>query len=111
MPPASIPRKVEDVIFYYSKPVTTHVVPRSAGVQRGMHNIVYACQGCAASKGERDFVEWWSSGLRKPRDTLPRVPLGLYLKIAYELHKINFTLRRPCQSLEELSTLLAQHSK
>lgn len=163
MPPPSIPRKVEDIIFYYYaklviapssgfggnyafisdtykrlksgesrmsdyerelwhiastpgvcafcgrkcvEPTTAHVVPRSTGVQPGMHNIVYACQACAASKGERDFVEWWRNDLKKPRDALPRVPLGLYLKIAYELHRINFTLRRPCGGLEELLTLL-----
>lgn len=158
MPPTSIPRKVEDIIFYYyakliiapssgfrgnyafiidtykrlksgearmsdyerelwhiantpgvcafcglkfAELTTTHVVPRSTGVQLGMHNIVYACKACATSKGEQDLVEWWRNDLKKPRDALPRVPLGLYLKIFYELHKINFSLRRPCRGLED----------
>jgi len=168
MPPASIPRKVEDIIFYYyaklviapssgfggnyafiidtykrlksgearmsdyerelwhiastpgvcafcgfpcAKPVTTHVVPKSADVQPGVHNIVYACQACAVSKGEKDFVDWWCNDLKRHRDELPRVPLGLYLKIAYELHKVNFSLRRQCQSLDELFTILMQAKK
>jgi hypothetical protein len=168
MPPASIPRKVEDIIFYYyaklviapssgfrgnyafiidtykrlksdevrmsdyerelwhvantpgvcafcgrrcNKPMTTRVVPRSFGVQPGMHNIVYACKACAVSKGERDFVQWWCNDLKRHRDELPRVPLGLYLKIAYELHKVNFSSRRPCQALEELFTVLVPYRK
>jgi hypothetical protein len=159
MPPASIPRRVEDIIFYYyaklviapsagfrgnygfiidaykrlksgeiqmsdyerellhiasmpntcvfcgSKDAncqTTHVVPRSLGVKPGMHNIVYACNECCLSKGEKDFVKWWCGGLKKPRDKLPRVPLGLYLKVAYELHKVNFGLKKSCQGLEDL---------
>ena len=113
MPPPSVPRKVEDIIFYYyaklvvapssgfggnygfivdaykrlksgqirmsdyerelyhianmrgtcafcgskcTKSQTTHIVPRPFGVQPGMHNIVYACEACATSKGEKDFV-------------------------------------------------------
>ena len=168
MPPASIPRKVEDIIFYYyaklviapssgfggnyafiidaykrlksgearmsdyerelyhiaatsdkcafcgskcDRSQTTHVVPRSFGVQSGMHNIVYACQVCAVSKGEKDFVHWWCNDLKRHRDELPRVPLGLYLKIAYELHKVNFSLRRPCQALDELFTVLSDTQK
>ena len=83
-----------------------HVVPRSFGVQPGMHNIVYACETCAASKNEKDFIEWWCRDLKRPRDELPRVPLGLYLKIAYELHKINFSLGKPCQGLEQLFVVL-----
>ena len=85
---------------------TTHIVPRSFNVQPGMHNIVYACEGCATSKGEKDLVEWWCKDLSKPRDELPRVPLGLYLKIAYELHKINFSLNKSCKSLGDVFKVL-----
>lgn len=163
MPPPSVPRRVEEIIFYYyaklvispsagfkgnyrfiidtykrlksgeirmsdyerellhianmpnicafcgvkcAKCQMTHVVSRSFGVQPGMHNIVYACETCSASKGEKDFVEWWCKDLKRPRDELPRVPLGLYLKIAYEIHKVNFSLKKSCQSLEKLFVTL-----
>ena len=71
-----------------------------------MHNIIYVCEACARSKGEKDLVEWWCKDLKRPRDKLPRVPLGLYLKIAYELHKVNFSLKKSCQSLEKLFVTL-----
>ncbi|MBW2038059.1 MAG: hypothetical protein JRI46_00440 [Deltaproteobacteria bacterium] len=159
MPPPSVPRRVEDIIFYYYAKLViapsagfggnygfiidaykrlksgeirmsdyerellhiaevpnicafcesrsanckiTHIVSRSFGIKPGMHNIVYACETCCASKGEKDLGEWWCKDLKRPRDEIPRVPLGLYLKIAYELHKVNFSLRKSCQSLEKL---------
>jgi len=163
MPPPSIPRRVEDIIFYYyakliiapsaglkgnyrfiihtykrlksgeirmsdyerelfhlanmpnicafcgstsARCQTTHLVSKSIDVRPGIHNLVYACESCNISKGQKDLVEWWCNELKKPRDELPRVPLGLYLKIAYELHKINFSLGKSCQSLEKLFSLL-----
>ena len=159
MPPKSVPRRVEDIIYYYyaklviapsagfkdnfgfivetykrlksgelrmsdyereilhianikgtcafcgidcKKHLITHVVPRSYGVQPGMHNIVYACERCLSSKEEKDFVLWWCRDQERSRDEMPRVPLGLYLKIAYELHKINFSLKKACSELEEI---------
>jgi hypothetical protein len=163
MPPPSVPRRVEDIIFYYyaklviapsagfkgnyrfiinvykrlksgevrmsdyerelshvteaanicafcgskctkCKPI--HVVPRSFGIPPGMQNLVMACETCAKSKDEKNLVEWWCNDLKKSRDQLPRVPLGIYLKIAYELHKIRFSLRKSCQSLRDLFTVL-----
>lgn len=80
----------------------THVVPRSYGVKPGMHNIVYVCGGCLSSKGEKDFVLWWCKDQKRSLNKLPRIPLGLYLKIAYELHKINFSLKNTCKELEEI---------
>ncbi len=85
-----------------------HVVPRSYGVQPGMNNIVYACEECANSKDDKDLVKWWCQELGKARDELPRIPIGLYLKIAYELHKITFSLKKRCNSLGDLFALLRQ---
>lgn len=163
MPPPSVPRRVEDIIFYYYAKLViapsagfsgnygfiidvykrlksgeirisdyerelshiadapnicafcgckcfkcqpVHVVPRSFGIPPGMQNLVIACEACTISKDEKDLVEWWCKDLGKPRDKLPRVPLGLYLKIAYELHKVNFSLRTSCQNLEKLFRIL-----
>lgn len=82
------------------KPV--HIVPRHLGGPTGIHNLVTACSTCAESKDEKDLVKWWCKELGRPRDELPRVPIGLYLKIAHEIHTTHFTLKRPCQSLEHL---------
>ncbi|MBW1614526.1 MAG: hypothetical protein JRI71_10685 [Deltaproteobacteria bacterium] len=79
-----------------------HVVPRSLGIPPGMHNLVMACEGCANSKKEKDLMHWWCEELKQPRDEVPRVPLGLYLKIAYEMNKINFCLKKKCNSLGEV---------
>lgn len=87
-------------------PQTVHVVPRCFGIPPGMQNLVVVCKACANSKGEKDLLEWWCKDLKKARDELPRVPFGMYLKIAYELHKLNFSLKKPCQSLESLFRVL-----
>jgi hypothetical protein len=79
-----------------------HVVPRSFGIPPGMHNLVMACETCVNSKEEKDLIHWWCKELGKPRDEVPRVPLGLYLKIAYEMNKINFSLKKKCNTLGEV---------
>lgn len=85
---------------------TVHVVPREIGVPPGMHNLVYAYDTCAISKGEKDLVDWWCKDLEKARNDIPCVPLGIHLKIAYELHKINFRLKTECKSLGEVFNIL-----
>ena len=79
-----------------------HVVPRSIGIPPGMHNLVMACKNCEQSKQEKDLMSWWCNDLKKPRDDVPRIPLGLYLKIAYEMNKINFTLKERCKGLGDV---------
>jgi hypothetical protein len=158
MPPPSIPRKVEDIIFYYYAKLViapsagfqtnyqfilstykrlkngeirisdyerellhlseervcafcrtnnnslfaVHVIPRGVCVTTGMQNLVMACKTCVDSKGEEDLIEWWCEHLGRERDEIPRLPIGLYLKNAYEFHKINFSLRKNCESLQQL---------
>jgi len=80
----------------------TAVVPKRLGGPIGIHNSVLACDECVRSKNDKDLVKWWCAELSRKRDDLPRVPLGLYLKIAYDHHKVNFTLKRACNNLEEL---------
>jgi hypothetical protein len=64
--------------------------------------MVLACDSCASSKADHDLVHWWCKVLGKKRDDIPRVPLGLYLKVAYEAHHIGFTLGDRCAELGEL---------
>jgi len=88
-----------------------HVVPRSIGIPPGMHNLVIACEKCANSKKGKDLMHWWCKELKNPRDEVPRVPLGLYLKIAYEMNKINFCLKKKCNSLLEVFAHVYEMSK
>lgn len=76
-----------------------HVVSRLIGIPPGMHNLVMACGDCAHLKQDKDLMHWWCKELRKARDEVPRVPLGLYLKIAYEMNKIHFNLKKKCNGL------------
>jgi hypothetical protein len=82
--------------------VPSEVVPRPLGGPIGVHNQVLACSRCAESKGERDLVDWWRNVRGGHHDTLPRIPTGLYLKIAYEAHQVNFSLREHCTDLGQL---------
>jgi hypothetical protein len=88
-----------------------NVVPRSLGVPPGMHNLVMSCESCANSKKEKDLMQWWCRELKKPRDDVPRVSLGLYLKIAYEMNKINFSLKKQCNSLGDVFTHIYKMNK
>lgn len=84
----------------------SEVVPKELGGPIGIHNMVMACSECIGSKGTLDLVNWWLDVLGKPLDTLPRVPIGLYLKIAFEAHQINFSLDEKCTDLAQLFPLL-----
>lgn len=79
-----------------------HIVPKCFAIPPGVHNLVYACSACADSKGEKDLVDWWCHELGRPKDEIPRIPIGIYLKVAYELNKINFSLKKPCNGLGEV---------
>ncbi len=93
------------------KVIPVHVVPRHLGGPVGIHNLASACRSCAQSKDEKDLVRWWCKELGKPRDELPRIPIGLYLKIAYEIHAARFNLQKPCKSLEELFEAVGPKSR
>ncbi len=80
----------------------TWVVPRERGGPVGIHNTVMACARCVQDRGKEDLVAWWLSRPGENLDTLPRLPIGLYLKIAFEMHQVNFSLGGPCERLWEL---------
>jgi len=84
----------------------SEIVPRSLGGPIGIHNLVMACQKCRESKEGRDLVDWWQNVLGRHHDDLPRLPAGLYLKLAYEAHKINFSLGAKCTDLAQVFPML-----
>lgn len=80
----------------------TTVVPSDRGGPMGIHNTVMACQSCMSGRGGEDLVVWWLSRPGENLDTLPRLPIGLYLKIAFEMHQVNFSLDSQCERLWDL---------
>jgi hypothetical protein len=82
--------------------VLVEVVPRALGGPVGVHNLVHACPECAASKGNKDFVSWWCDDLGRDKDELPRIPAGLFLKIAQERHAVAFGLRGFCKDIRDI---------
>jgi len=82
--------------------IPVSVVPRSLGGPVGLHNLVYACLRCAKSKNETDLFVWWCDRLGRDKDEMPRVPAGLFLKLAYEKHTVEFSLDRPCRDIREI---------
>lgn len=82
--------------------VVVEVIPRRLGGPVGVHNQVYACRSCADSKDELGLIEWWCDRLGRDKDDLPRIPAGLFLKMAYERRTVDFTLEDPCDDIREL---------
>jgi hypothetical protein len=82
--------------------VLTEIVPRRLGGPVGIHNLVHACRECAASKGDKDLLEWWCNDLGRDKDDLPRIPAGLFLKLAYERHMVGFGLKRYCDDIRDI---------
>lgn len=66
-----------------------HVIPRVKVNIDTIDNQVLACHPCNMAKGGRDPFEWY--GLEK-RYKVPRVVLGKYLKLIYEIHEKQGTL-------------------
>ena len=81
------------------KTVLIEVIPREIGGPIGIHNLVHGCPRCAASKGNKDFLSWWCNELGRDKDSLPRVPAGLFLKIAHEHHAVGFSLNNYCDDI------------
>lgn len=78
------------------------IVPRALGGPVGIHNLVRACARCARSKGKKDLLQWWCDVLGRDVETIPRVPIALYLKLAYERHHVGFRLRKPCHDIRDI---------
>lgn len=64
-----------------------------------MQNQVYACPECAESKDGKDLAVWWCDNLGRDKNELPRIPAGLFLKMAHERHTVALTLNKPRRSI------------
>lgn len=83
-----------------------HVVPRNLGGPLGPHNMVKSCKHCNSSKGDKDLVDWWINSLGKEESELPRIPIGIYLKLSHGWHKINFSLEKIARDLTDLKPFM-----
>lgn len=82
--------------------VPTEVVPHHLDGPVGIHNLVHACRKCSSSKQGKDLLAWWCDELGRDKDELPRIPAGLFLKLAHERHTVGFSLGRKCNDIREL---------
>lgn len=83
-----------------------HVVPKNLGGPEGIHNMVKVCKHCNSSKGDKDLVDWWVNHLNRDEKDLPRIPIGIYLKLSYGWHKINFSLDKNAREITDLKPFL-----
>ncbi len=79
-----------------------HVIPLRIGGPDDMHNIVRSCKSCNSSKRDHDFVDWWINIQGNGEETLPRIPIGIYLKYCHDWHKIHDTLDRVAADITDL---------
>lgn len=76
-----------------------HLIPRSRGGSDSADNIVWSCNFCNASRGDKGVFQWL--GL-KDKDKLHRLVAGKYLKQLYELHADHETLALYKDSISQL---------
>jgi hypothetical protein len=86
--------------------VADHVIPRAISGPDGMHNILRVCRDCNSTKSDTDLIEWWDT-VQAPRsgaagEALPRLAAGIYLKLAYDWHRVQNTLEMPAHDLADL---------
>jgi hypothetical protein len=66
-----------------------HLIPCIKDGPDIAENVVLACRSCNSSKGSKGIYEWY--GLDK-KDKIPRLIIGKYLKLLYEVHEKRGTL-------------------
>jgi hypothetical protein len=76
-----------------------HLIPKSRGGGDSADNVVWACAGCNASRGDQGVFQWL--GLEE-KDNLHRLVAGKYLKQLHELHELRGTLHIQKESVSEL---------
>ena len=66
-----------------------HIIPKSRGGPDSIDNMVQACPKCNLAKSDKDPFEWYEI---ERRYEIPRLVLGKYLKIIYDIHEKYGTL-------------------
>jgi len=66
-----------------------HIIPKSRGGPDTIDNLVLACPSCNQKKGNRSPFEWYG---KEQQYELPRLVLGKYLKLVYDMHEEAATL-------------------
>lgn len=70
-----------------------HIIPKAKFVIDTIDNQVWACRKCNAAKGGRDPFEWYSAQYGKDgKYKIPRLVLGKYLKLIFDVHEKRGTL-------------------
>ena len=72
-----------------------------------MQNVVRSCKHCNSSKKDHDLVEWWVEILGKDESTLPRIPIGIYLKYSYDWHKMRDSLDNLANNITDLKPFIS----
>jgi hypothetical protein len=67
----------------------TEIIPVSKGGPDHSDNRAQICAKCKIEKGDRDLFEWYG---KDRRYEIPRIVLGKYLKLAFEVHQERGTL-------------------
>lgn len=79
-----------------------HVIPRKIEGPDSMYNIVRSCKSCNSSKKDHDLVDWWINILGREESTLPRIPIGIYLKYAHDWHRMRDSLDKLANNITDL---------
>ncbi len=66
-----------------------HIVPKSRGGPDSIDNMVQSCPKCNMAKRDKDPFEWYGE---KHKYEIPRVVLGKFLKLVYNVHEESGTL-------------------
>lgn len=83
-----------------------HVIPRNYDGPDRQQNIVRSCKHCNSSKKDHDLVDWWVNILGKDESTLPRIPIGIYLKYSLDWHRVRDSLERPANNIRDLKPFM-----
>ena len=66
-----------------------HIIPKSRGGPDTIDNMVKSCPKCNQKKSNKDPFEWYGYDRKYE---IPRLVLGKYLKLVYDVHENKRTL-------------------